>query len=229
MNVKHFSLVGLAISAALASTSVSAAETADLTVTGTLSPSACDLSLATTNFAIGRISLDDLNESTPTAIGGTRGSTIEVSCTADTKFAIQVVDNKAGTANAAVVAALGSEAAANRLFGLGTDSNDGNIGGYIVRFDATGTGDESGNVAVAASNVNTSDGATWSRFGSRAIVPRVGRAGWAITSGASLEPEAFTRVNAGFAISVAVDAKDNLETGADIDLDGSATMVLHYL
>ncbi|HEL7748607.1 DUF1120 domain-containing protein [Stenotrophomonas maltophilia] len=230
MKLKQYSLIGLAISAALASATTSAAETADITVSGTLSPSACDLALTRTNFEIGRVSFDDLNETEPTALtGGSRGAAISVNCTADTKFALQVIDNKSGTANADVVSALGSEAAADRLFGLGTDSSGNNIGGYLVRFNQTATGDAGGDTAVAAQNVNTSDGSTWSRFGSRAIVPSIGRAGWAVTSGSSVEPDAFTSIDGSLSIQPAVAALEDLDGGSAIDLDGNATVVLHYL
>lgn len=91
--MKHPSKIALATLLALASTGAIAQESTDLAVTGKVVPAACTPSLSSANLDWGDISLDSDQVVLPK-----KTLTVSVACQAQTRFALQIVDNKSDSA-----------------------------------------------------------------------------------------------------------------------------------
>ncbi|MBB6288422.1 uncharacterized protein DUF1120 [Pseudomonas sp. SJZ103] len=111
------------LSAALlltSATSTFAASSVDLTVKGLITPSACTLTLpGTVDF--GKISAKDLNQDGTTRLED-KTLQLTVNCEAQTLFAINPVDNRAGTSSNSNIAG----------YGLGLINGTEKLGLYVV-------------------------------------------------------------------------------------------------
>jgi len=75
-----------------------AASSVDLTVSGTIVPSACTPTLSAADVSFGKISAADLALDKPTAfLGGKLLSTLNVNCDAATLYGLRGIDNRAAT------------------------------------------------------------------------------------------------------------------------------------
>lgn len=116
---KSLNLAGTALLLASAS-SAFAASTVDLTVKGLITPSACTLTVPGA-IDFGKISAKDLNPDTQTRIED-KTLQLTVNCEAMTLFAINPVDNRAGTSH-------GTNASG---YGLGLINGTEKLGMYVV-------------------------------------------------------------------------------------------------
>jgi type 1 fimbria pilin len=103
-----------------------AATNADFTVTGTISPTACDITLSKANLELGRISTSQLAAEKTTELAK-QNVDVTVICQSAAKFALSAVDNATGSAYDS----------ADTSFGLGKTPDNENIGYFNMRFDET--------------------------------------------------------------------------------------------
>lgn len=102
------------------SSSVFAASSVDLAVKGLITPSACTPSLPG-DVDFGKIAAKDLNIDTPTALEH-KTLPLSINCDAATLFAIQPIDNRAGSAFSRF------------YFGLGMINENQKLGRYLLGF-----------------------------------------------------------------------------------------------
>jgi hypothetical protein len=96
MKAIHTLLAASVLAAAMPS--AFAASSVDLTVSGTIVPSACTPTLSAPNVNFGKISAADLLQEGPTAfLGGRLQSTLNVNCDAPTLYVLRGIDNRKAT------------------------------------------------------------------------------------------------------------------------------------
>ncbi|WP_248731101.1 DUF1120 domain-containing protein [Pseudomonas sp. MWU13-2517] len=191
---------------------VSAASSVDLSVTGKITPAACTPSLSRGGTVDhGKISVQDLNPRGNTQLPNAT-LTFEVNCVATTALAVKVTDNRFGTA--------GYTDWTDSYFGLGLASNNNKIGWYELRMNnATADG-------VPREVIESVDGKTWLYAGT------VWQPNWmrslngATGSYAPLPMQAF-KADLDF-ITWIVD-KNKLPAAEEVLIDGSATLDVVYL
>jgi type 1 fimbria pilin len=126
----------VALAAAFATTSALAAESADLSVTGAIRPTACDVSVSTNQLDSGTIPARTLSQTDMTVLDS-RQVTVNVSCDAGTALAISTADGRAGTAQAGALRAISADIPDTFAYGLG-EVDGRRIGAYAVSLgDAT--------------------------------------------------------------------------------------------
>lgn len=215
----------LAAMLAVASAGAFAAESADLTVSGTIRPSACSIQLTNGGVAdYGTVSAVTLNETAGTHIG-TRNVGFTISCDAATRVGFTTTDNRAGTMGESARAAAGI--GGSQMVGLG--AVDGrSIGAYdIVIWSGSIRGDGEQPVVIYSQNA----GASWTLTGIESgayIQPGIRTTSWARQGNST--PDAFTTLSGNLAINTYINAKRDLPsfTGG-LSVDGSLTLQLQYL
>ena len=209
--MKRLSLLPLSLLFA-ASASV-AANSVDLRVTGTITPAACDISLIGGDFDLGSIDSGSLNSTQKTALPTPATKDLSIVCSAATLVGIKVVDNRPNlTANFD-----------DDDFGLGQDGAGNDIGWYNIQL-LTPTVD-----AASGSFIRSSDaGATWAGTRPDLLNHNVSSiASW--NAGVGTDPVAVTTVLQPIKVTPLIHPENNLDTSADIAIDGSATIELVYL
>ncbi|OAT23893.1 beta-fimbriae putative major subunit [Buttiauxella gaviniae ATCC 51604] len=202
----------------LASTQAFAASDVTLNVTGTITPVACTPTLGTSGINYGNISVADLSETARTSLD-MKTVSFNVDCAgASAPFAIKAVDNAIGTA-------LDSATGAN--FGLGRQGT-ASIGQYTLNL----ANDVQGDGAAVVGLIST-DGTTW------AAAPVSGDRGPAIKYDGTLlgfaDTAAATAVKPLSTLSGTLQVRpeigplNTLDTTANFDFSGSATLVVEYL
>lgn len=227
----HKILLSTSIAVALGAVSYAgnAADSATFSVTGTISPTSCDVSLSAEKIDFGSISAATLtglhNEKTGNAVN------LNVACDAATAVAIQTTDNRASSAmtGAEMEASMSTITSLDdaNLFGLGSDSDSNKIGVMlIVVSNATLNG-------VASSNlVTSSDKATW---GTHAIsltspYPLTKNGYFALASDAgATAPAAVTNVSYTLRPGIILKRADKYPGGETVNIDGNVTFSLIYL
>ena len=204
-------LLASALLSLSAFSSAYAAETVDLTVSGTIQPAACEPTLASNVIDYGTISQADLNTDTPTALPA-RTVGMTVNCSAVTLWGLRGVDLRAASAGAN----------ANGLhFGLGKTDADENIGYYSISLTTPQA--DGNNVRAVRSNDGfttvTADGGLSSTTGWISALAPLG-ADQPLPS-----QSAMTQLQ----IATFINPTDDLTLSADVDLDGQATLELVYL
>lgn len=218
--------------------SVLAATTAEVTVTGTIKPTACTLTLngatdATVNYGV--IAPTLLSSTAITALTVQRVP-LRISCDAATVVAVNAFDNKAGTVPFAVgttvpAADAGADTALNTiwLYGLGGASK---TGGYSLALDTTTA--KADNKAVFLTS-STDSGATWLKRNGYLGQGSGGSGGYWLTwvsTAAGTAPLAAQTFEASILVKAFINKKSELgltgESG-ELALDGSATVEIRYL
>lgn len=206
-----------------------AAETASLTVSGSVAPSTCDISLATSSVEFGTVTsgnlMRDLNQLSGNDIK------VNVGCDAPAAVVVQATDNRASSAMTA--AEVQSEMKATipfsdaNFFGLGTDSENGKVGALVLAVTAS-TLDGSPNSHLLSST----DKVTWTAKNVSAdaglMLQKNGYFTVASDNGATA-PAPVT--NASYTISTGVFLKkmNKYPTGESVNLDGNVTFSVVYL
>lgn len=184
-----------------------AASSVDLSVKGSITPSACTPSLSDGGkVEYGKISakdllVDDYTYLTPATL------TLRVNCDADTLFALNAKDNRRGSAPHP------------QEYGLGWIDGDKKLGGYTLRLSNP----------VADTPVYTlfspDYGKTWVVNPSGTWMAH----DWLSAFGDTATPKALSNVTADLTISTSIVPSRNLPLTKDMRLDGSATLTVHYL
>lgn len=221
-----------AIVMAMGSVSVSsyAAESATLSLTGTITPSACNVSLSSTSVDFGQISASTLTET----INQIRATpvTVSVDCDAATAVAVQTIDNRTSSAmsteevDSTMKATFASLTDAN-IFGLGNDSAGGKVGALILTLvHATLNGSANSNL------LSSSDKSTWathtiSTTGSYVLEKN---SYFALGETAdSATPAAVTTASYTMQNNVFLKRSDQYPSGEQVNIDGNVTFSVVYL
>ncbi|QOQ73520.1 DUF1120 domain-containing protein [Pseudomonas poae] len=211
-------LIPLAICSGLVTGMAHAASTAELTVSGLITPMACTPVLSAGGLVdFGKISQKDLNQATATRLP-LKTLTLTVSCNAPGRYALRMRDNRDGTAH------VNSEI----YYGLGLDTAGNKLGVYSVKFDPKqtvadtfpvtyGTESTTGGVAWRTSNTNPID------IGSRSLL------GFTDVVGSTAGPSAIQNLTSTLTLEAVINAKQNLDLSVDTLMDGSATLEVVYL
>jgi hypothetical protein len=210
-------LTPLAALALLAGTA-HAASTADLAVTGLITPMACTPLLSSGGLVdFGKISRNDLNLTNGTRLPH-KYLTLTVNCNAPGRFALRMRDNRDGTAH------VNSEI----FYGLGLDTSGNKIGVYSVSFDPKqtvvddlavvyGTESTTGGLAWRTANLNPID------VGSRSLL------GFTDVVGSTAGPSAIQTLTSTLKLEATINARQNLDLSVETPMDGSATLEVVYL
>lgn len=214
-------LAGLLMSASL---SAFAAGSADLSVKGSIKPTACNVSLdggAVIDFGV--IPARSLSENAFTRVG-TKRVTLTVTCDANTKLALAAADGRAGTQVSGMGAFLYANQNDAATYGVGTAGTK-KVGGYILYRETNPTVD-----TVAGSGIISNDqGLTWSsgNGAGNAITPTRWH-GFAAT-GATV-PGAFKTIVQPYNVMLGLNRKSDLPALTnDVPIDGLATFTIKYL
>jgi hypothetical protein len=207
---KRFSLLTAAVLLTGAS-SVFAASSTDLTVTGTITPAACIPSLGSGGIADhGKVSVQDLNPDRTTYLPEIIMQ-MTVNCDAATLFAIAPIDNRAGSGTSL------------SYFGLGLINTNEKLGHFRVI---------PRNVMADASNaqaiLSTDGGKTWLKEGTEGFwgVNNI----WGVAAeGAATAPIAVKDLNMDLRVRTGIAATNGLTLTDEVKLDGSATLQIKYL
>ena len=216
-------VLGLAVAMGLVSTSsVFADESVDLAVVGVISPASCDIDLSAYAVDLGTISVKNLADTGVTTLAPqTVGVT--VSCTGDVRFALSAVDNAAGSASVSDTDA----------FGMGKTATSQEIGYYKLRFNAgtlLGTVDGAG--AAAVITLASNDRNNWTAAPADGVGPAIPHAldtylGFADTG--TTDVKALKDFSGTLQVEAFITDKADLTLTSDVDIDGAATLELHYL
>lgn len=224
INIATISITFLAVYASSSAQAV----TADLSVVGTITPSACRLDVDSGGkFDFGKISSDRLSADKGTSLGGqTKGFTI--TCNAATKLALHAIDNRVSSValDAWNSAGMGiPTTTADKLFGLGT-ANDKKIGAYSLNIsDTTVTVDSA---SAEARGLVSTDKTTWSKLSSGQFYGGTNYISWSSTA-ATTTPGSFTSIAGTLSVGAVVNKSSELDLSEAITLDGSATLEIIYL
>ncbi|MDZ4355438.1 MAG: DUF1120 domain-containing protein [Variovorax sp.] len=198
----------------------SAAESAELRITGTIVPAACTPAFAGGGVVdYGTISARSLNPTAQTTLAD-KSTQLTLTCEAAALFAFKVIDERAGTAVTSLTTIPMPGPAG--LFGLGAVDGK-NIGAYSLVITKE-TADQG-----ATQHINSTDGgATWTSF------PGVmsGDGGKLVAfagSATGTVPGAHTSITADIRVVTAIDKGSNLPLTQKIPLDGLSTFELVYL
>lgn len=185
-----------------------AASSTDLSLTGTITPSACTPALSGGGVVdYGKIAAKDLNQSSNTLLEE-REVTLSVACDAPVKFALQGIDNRSGSS--------GSSA----MFGLGKINGTQNLGRYmLVMNSAVADG-------VPAQPIKSKDGQSdWH-----------GHLFWMPGDFASVaamdnfsQPISVQNLNLELILDTYIFRADGLDLSNEVNIDGSATLEMKYL
>lgn len=204
---KTLTLLGSAFLLAGASCTFAASST-DLTVTGIITPAACTPSLSNGGLVDnGKISAGDLNPAWSTLVG-THPLQLTVACNAPARFALDPIDNRAGTQTV------------SSWFGLGL-TDDGEKLGYVRVAVKNALADGQPARAIESDD----GGATWDR--ALATGP-----GYLLSVGSATDfsvPIAVEDVTMDFEVQTYIARADSLTLTGEVVMDGSVTFEMKYL
>ncbi|MBK5377474.1 MULTISPECIES: DUF1120 domain-containing protein [unclassified Pseudomonas] len=203
------------------------AESASLTVSGTIIPTACTPSFAGGSVVdLGKVSAADLNATTQTELE-LKNITLSMNCNGQVPVAVKVHDNQAATQLQGIT--IDGRAESMYIYGMGAASGV-KIGGYGLRH-GTPTVDSAA-MALMFQQGGGIGGPTWNQPTSTLVGKDASSGGYLHYSwGRSIaEGPSNGRIHTlpMTLVPVVGPAKD-LPTGSDITLDGSATFELVYL
>lgn len=221
-------LVLLPLALAFATNAAVAANSVDLRVTGTITPSACDISLAGgSDFNLGTISANELSATATKTLPAVGGKTLNITCSGATQVAFKAIDNRASSRPSGITIN------ASSAFGLGMDGANNPIGYYnlaVVQSTMVVNG------VSGKYKVSDDEGASWFSFADSAPVnisasdmsPRIGTIDLA-TASVTSQPVPITSASTELQVTSFIQPESALDTSAEITLDGSATIELVYL
>ncbi|AYZ94330.1 DUF1120 domain-containing protein [Burkholderia dolosa] len=188
-------------------------QSADLTVKGTIRPTACTMTLGNNGEVDhGNIFFGRLSETAPTELD-TKEVPLAVNCSGPTRFALGFADNRAGTAHAP----------GNDQFGLG-EVDGTKIGAYQVEFaNESFTGDGSRIDSIQTSSDN---GETWKSHVT-ATASTESLLGFADSTEAG--PAPLEQLAGAIRVKTSIAPSNTLPVADSVPLDGSATLELKYL
>lgn len=222
LTLRNAALATLPLAALL--TAAFAADNADLTIKGTIKPSACSITLSDNALIdFGTIHATALSQTSPTRMAS-KLFTMTIHCNAPTKLVLNMIDGRQGTANDAA----GSAIHPLDYVWYGVGKADGkNVGAYTIQRNTQTLATVDGQVATT---LYTTDGGNswdqtqqvdWSEPATRGH-------GW--SSGPASAPGAFKTITQQWQLDFAVGkAADLPPLTQDIHLDGLVTFEIKYL
>ncbi|KQQ60807.1 hypothetical protein ASF66_13800 [Pseudomonas sp. Leaf129] len=219
MNLSSRLLTGAALLLALPA--AMAASTIDVTVAGSIVPSACTPTLSTGTFNHGRISKTDLNSDKHTSFYSKQiMGKLFINCAAPTVYAIKGIDNRADSVarHSNVVAP----------YGLGYTPAKEKIGAHYLEISTPGSTLDGG---AALFMTAASVGAAWGAPVSYELnIRNDGRLiGLAKTAGTSGGPSAVGSAILTLGSSIEIAPAKGLTLTDEVALDGAATIEVVYL
>ncbi|WP_312053147.1 DUF1120 domain-containing protein [Pantoea brenneri] len=207
-----------------------AAESATLSVTGTINPAACDVSLSSSSIALGFITASSLKQAMNTKTGN--DITLNVDCDAAAAIAVQTTDNRASTAM--TVAEISDELQTSlpemtdaNIFGLGADTANNKIGVLLLGITAA-TKD-----GVANSNLlSSTDKSSWTaKSASPSSIVSLAKNGYfaLAADSSSTIPVAATKETYNIYSGIMLKKSDKYPSGEAVELDGNVTFSVVYL
>ncbi|MDQ0650568.1 DUF1120 domain-containing protein [Pseudomonas cedrina] len=193
-----------------------AASSVDLSVTGAITPAACTPALSAGGVVdLGKISVSDLNSGRDTPLPP-QSLALTVNCTAATLFAVKASDNRSGSS--------GDWGAGLSSFGLGLVDGDKKVGWYLLKMSnslADGVSQPVIESMVGDVWLNAPDDTQiWQPDWMRAF-----NAG----SDTSPAPMPVQNMTTDLVVQTTIVRKEQLPTGQEVPLDGSATLDIVYL
>ncbi|HDS9358574.1 TPA: DUF1120 domain-containing protein [Enterobacter chengduensis] len=207
-----------------------AAESASLAVTGTITPSTCNVNMTSASLDFSTISASTLTKD----FNLFQASPLKVTvvCDAATAVALQTTDNRASSAM--TIAEVNSEMKApmntsddHTIFGLGSDSANNKVGALILGIEsATLNGNENSNL------LTSTDKSTWS---TQAISAN---SGYVLAKGgyfalaenaASTTPAPVSEASYSLQGGIVLKKADKYPSGENVNIDGNVTFSVVYL
>ncbi len=207
---KSLALLSTALLLATASPAF-AASSVDLTVTGLITPSACTLELPGV-IDFGKISAKDLNQDRQTRLED-KTLQLTVNCEAKTLFALNPVDNRAGT----------SSSSSPTAYGLGLINVTEKLGMYIFGLRNQVTTPPSADI------LQFRDGQWRSFWIDDSATPNQLLAFGGLQSDVGYLPEPIESASVEIWLNTWIARADSLTLSNEVALDGSATLELKYL
>ncbi|NUT76537.1 DUF1120 domain-containing protein [Pseudomonas sp. C1C7] len=186
-----------------------AASSVDLTVTGTITPSACEPTLSQGGLVdYGKISARDLNVDQPTALAQ-QTVQLTITCDAATLAAVESKDNRAGSA--------AQTDPAN--FGLGLINGNEKLGHMnLTLANPVADGASLRNI------VSTDNGSTWQPGSSLATDNII-----SVADSSNVTPIPFQTLTSDLRIDPVIAPANQLTLTNEANMDGSLTLTVRYL
>ncbi|MFC3814996.1 DUF1120 domain-containing protein [Lysobacter sp. GCM10012299] len=196
-----------------------AADTVDLSVTGTIIPASCTPTLSGgSTIDLGQISTANLSAASATSIPE-QSVTLSIHCPTATSFAIRAQDNRAGSA---------SNGGAN-FYGLGSAPGGEKIGYYSLGVRGSTTTVDGG--ALGQGLTSSDGGTTWSAQGTGDFWGTLpdGSKIFAFSKSAGAVPSAIQDAAVTMRVVPSIAPRNGLPASDDITIDGSVTFEMVYL
>lgn len=195
------------------------AGSAELSVIGNISPSACTLTLSANGIVdYGKIDVSSLSDTAPTPLD-LKPMNFTVNCDASTSVAMIVKDNRTSSK---IPGLIGVNVDDKDIFGLGT-ANGKKIGGYTLSL-----GGLKGNGKIVSGG-QSADGESWSNIGVYLTGDGSTMYSWREGSVSATPPGSFKSVAGELRVHAIINKTSQLDLTQKISLDGSATIELKYL
>lgn len=220
MNYRNkLSLLAIGMAASCASTSAFA-QSADLTVTGSISPSPCTIALSG-NIDYGTISAGDLNPDSVTKLDD-RTIELTVNCNAARPVFLRAIDNRSASA-ASGLGGAGNLPVASHAFGLGK-ADEENIGAFRVN---SRTWTESGDARNITFSLDA--GLTWRDIDATAVWNNGSEFRIAPRLPAGAGPSDTESLSVEIIVEPTIRPTNELPKNSTIELDGSVSFELKYV
>ncbi|CRM42752.1 hypothetical protein [Pseudomonas sp. 28 E 9] len=193
---------------------VFAASSVDLAVKGLITPSACTPTLAEGGVAdYGKIAARDLRENQPTPLPATTLQ-LNLSCEAATLFALDGVDNRAGSSNSPD----------DYSYGLGVINDTERVGNFVIIVR-----DYLADGLPVSKLVSIDNGTTWNENSEDAIWMRGRLTAFGNNANGNWAPIAIKTLNSNLVVHPFIAASSELTLTREQPIDGSATLEVVYL
>ncbi|MBN3788031.1 DUF1120 domain-containing protein [Burkholderia sp. Ac-20353] len=191
------------------------AQTAEIKVTGRIVPDACQFTIGNGGvYDFGTISSDKLNQDATTKLDA-KTQTVAISCNAAAKVALNVRDNRSGTA----AGGKGDD----YEFGLGGKDKKNQAGYYTLALTRAVSDGATLDVLAAPAGSDA-----WAFDGTGAMASGLARKSF--SESGSVAPGAYKSITANLTVTPTINKLSELDlSNGSVDLDGSATVELTYL
>ncbi|WP_445147343.1 DUF1120 domain-containing protein [Dyella sp. Tek66A03] len=217
--IRQFKRVLATVLLSGAATAAFAGNSADIRVTGTITPGSCSIDVGNNGlFDLGKIPASSLNRGANTTLPGVSAS-FNVSCDAPLRFVLQAIDNRADS-----VFLIGG---ANVNFGVGFTPANEKIGDFYALFKGLSADGQPVGVTLSGDGGRTWNGADYT--GSNALSTGKLQGFTVAPGGATSGPSAIQNLSGTFLVTGRIQDADNLTLTQEVSIDGSATIELVYL
>lgn len=217
-------LAAAAAVAAIAASGAAQAQSVDVSVVGTIIPTACTPTLAGGGVVdFGKTSASTLNQTDFTLLKG-KSVPFEIACDAPAKIALEFTDNRASSLVPGVVNGITGGLTDDNNFALGAHSG-ANVGGFTMAPTRT--------TYVADGNqvwpIRSDGSGGWIRFNGKVSKAAGQLVSWSDVDADGSLPVAFQNLSGMIGVHVALNKGEDLPLENDVPLDGNATITLVYL